>query len=170
MTVDLHLSLADPYIRFPLRVDDLLRRNETIEFEGPRLRSPSPEDMLLILCLNGAKDRWERLQRTCDVAAVLDSRRDIDPDMVLRRARELGGLKMLRVSILLAQRLMGIHVSDVLMRDTASHAAARALANDVETGLFTRSERTPGLSLSYARFYVRTRERLRDPIWFYLLS
>jgi hypothetical protein len=168
VTVDLHLALADPYIRFSMSARNLLRRSEEVKLQDVPVRTLSSEDTLLMLCLNGAKDGWARLQRTCDVAAVLQARPAIDHNLVLARAREVGAARMLRVSLLLARDLTAAHLPEPLERDLAGDAAARSIAQQVCLHLFDRREHRPELSLAYARSYVRTRERIRDRLWFYL--
>jgi hypothetical protein len=168
LTIDLHLALADPFIHFPLRTDELMRRSEWLTLNGKRLRSLSPEDTLLMLCVNGAKDCWERLQRTCDVAALLAARPDLDAAVVLSRAAQLGARRMLRVSLLLARDLAGADLPELLALDLKRDATACSIARQVQARLFDPRERRPELSSAYARFYMRTRERLRDRLWFSL--
>jgi hypothetical protein len=168
MTVDLHLRLADPYIWFPLRFDELLARGSQTELAGCRVRCLSPEDTLLMLSLNGAKDRWERLQRVSDVAAFLDTTAGLDAASVLRNARDLGALRMLHVTLLLAREISGAHLQDQLARSLDDDEAARSVARTVYAAIVRTDATPPGLSLEYARSYVRTRERLRDRLWFYL--
>jgi hypothetical protein len=168
MTVDLHLALADSYIRFPLTFDDLLRRSQWVSFQDTRVRSLSPEDIVLMLCLNGAKDGWERLQRTCDVAALLRTCPELDYRSVVMRAKKLGAVRLLRVSLLLARDLVGAEFPTFVNEDMEGDAAVHALARQVQVHLWSPRKRRPVLSWAYARSYVRTRERLRDRLWFYL--
>jgi hypothetical protein len=168
MTVDLHLALADSYIRFPLSFDELRRRSEWIPLGDSSVRHFAPEDTLLVLALNGAKDGWERLQRTCDVAALLQARPELDWRSTFVRARRLGGLRLLRVSLLLARDVLSAPLPRGVSCDLNADGAARVLARDVAVRLFVERERAPLLTWDYARSYVRTRERLRDRLWFFL--
>jgi hypothetical protein len=75
---------------------------------------------------------------------------------------------MLRISLLLARELVGVQLPSLLADQVERDAAARSIARTVAMLWGQPPRRVEGLSLAYARSYVRTRERLRDRLWFYL--
>jgi Uncharacterised nucleotidyltransferase len=165
-TLDLHLALADPDIRFTLQFEELWRRRWTATLGASRVPSMSFEDTLLVLCLNGAKDGWRVLQRVADLAALLTGCPELDAEYVVRRARRLGALRMLRVGLLLAQHLVGIELPPVLANQLEADPVAARIARRVEAQLWQPVVKPRTMSLEYARAYLATRERLRDRLWF----
>jgi hypothetical protein len=75
---------------------------------------------------------------------------------------------MLDVSLILARQLLSVRIPDRLAGPVETDTAARRVAHDVLASLVQAPQRRPEVSLAYARSYVRTRERLRDRLWFCL--
>jgi hypothetical protein len=164
--VDLHVALADPFIRYPLPTEVLLDRSESMALGGRTLRVPAAEDLLLLLALNGAKDRWERLQRLCDVAELIRSRPDVDWELARRRADRLGVRRMLEVTLWLVEELLEtVPPAPAVLRRPPDTATLR-LAGDAIERLFTADEHRPELSLAYSWAMLDARERLRDRAWY----
>jgi hypothetical protein len=93
--VELHWALTSATFFFPLNPASLWTRLETVSLLGTPVRSLAPEDLLLILCVHGAKHFWSRLGWICDVAAVLRVAPQLDWERCLAQASRLGGKRML---------------------------------------------------------------------------
>ncbi|HEX5241731.1 MAG TPA: nucleotidyltransferase family protein, partial [Tepidisphaeraceae bacterium] len=63
INVDLHWAIALREFSLQIDTDALWRRARTISFHGCPTLAMCPEDKLLVLCINGAKDCWSRLDR-----------------------------------------------------------------------------------------------------------
>jgi len=70
------------------------------------LPSLSPEDSLLVLCLHAAKHLWTRLIWIADISQTLRMP-GIDLALVIARARSLGIVRILGLSVWLAHHLLG---------------------------------------------------------------
>ena len=102
-------------------IDHLMTRAKSSEVCGREMRSLSPEDSLLALCLHAAKHLWTRLIWIVDIAQSLDTGRvnsqacqapthdsqAIDMRMVMARAQALGIRRILAISLWLSNRLLG---------------------------------------------------------------
>lgn len=108
--VDLHWAVAPRTFPFSLNTKELLERSIEAEFAGHRIRTFSREDLLLYLCMNGAKDNWSDLESVALVAEVLRSSEHLDWTALLNRARASGGRKMLRLGFLLARDIFSADV------------------------------------------------------------
>ncbi len=73
-----------------------------------RVRTLALPDLLLILCVHGAKHLWERLLWLCDVAQLLDHAPDLDWDAVLRGAKARGIERMTALGLSLTRDVMGV--------------------------------------------------------------
>src|SRR5882724_13583915 len=70
-SVDVHWDLGPGYYPFALAPEVIWGALRTIWFERRPTPFPSPECLLVTLCIHGAKHHWERLMWLCDVARLL---------------------------------------------------------------------------------------------------
>jgi hypothetical protein len=122
----------------------------------------APEDLLLYLCVHGAKHHWQRLAWIGDVAALLRTY-ELEWGRLLDQADQTGGRRMLGLGMWLAQTLLGAVCPVDVQQRLYADPAIPGLAEEVLTRLFA----TPSRSLTLAawdrpRFYLRVRERWRD--------
>ncbi len=73
-------------------------------FAGRTIRQLAPDDLLVALCVHGAKHQWERLSWVRDVAGVLTKWPDIDLDSLLVRASDKGYSRILLLSLEVVRR------------------------------------------------------------------
>lgn len=67
----------------------------------------TPEELLLVLCIHGAKHRWESLGWLVDVAELLRRGPALDWDAIARRARGLRCARRVGAGLALARDLLG---------------------------------------------------------------
>lgn len=146
---------------FLLDPERLWDRLETVSLGGDVVRHFRPEELLLILCVHGAKHAWSRLIWLCDVAALLRARPDMDWPRVLEQARETNSERMLLLGLFLAERLLGAPLPDVAARALHADPALPALAEPVTGWLFRSGDGEPG-HREKSRFHLGLRGRLRD--------
>jgi hypothetical protein len=155
--VELHWAVTPPHFSFPLETEALLARAVTVELAGVPVAAPGPEDLLLLLAMNGAKDLWTRLEPAALIAALLA--RGLDCAPVLARARTLRAERMLALGLTLAAELFGV-VPPELLRERPDPGLA-ALVREARARLLSDEGPGPGL-LEIARFRLRTREHWAD--------
>lgn len=179
--IDLHWQLAPGY--FPVQYDfrGLLDRSMAAQLGGMGYRTPAREDLLLLLCIQLAKDCWERqqrlvqLQKVCDIAEVALRTPGLDWAAMEERAASQGLSRVLDFSLTLAIALRCAPLPPGLAARVEGDRAARALARQVcaMPALAETSVPPDGNSLLDVRlrarqlaFYLRLRERQRDR-WLY---
>src|ERR1039458_5009225 len=86
-------------------MDGLFERAVNVTVASRRVKTPSPEDLLLVLAVHAAKHVWGRLIWLCDIAQIL-KREGLHWDWVQSRAREFGIERILRITLLLAKRFL----------------------------------------------------------------
>jgi hypothetical protein len=138
--VDLHLAFADPYFSFSLDAPTAFARAEAVDVGGTIVRTLGLEDLLLVLCLNGAKDCWGRLGRVCDVAELVRRHPDLEWSVAFERARSLGALRMLHLGLLLATELLDAPVPPPARGRARHDPGACQLAAEVQARLLGASE------------------------------
>lgn len=175
--VDLHWGLTPFY--FPLAVDfeAYWQRRQPVALSEKTVFSFSTEDLLLILCIQIAKDCWEReqqiehLAKVCDIAKLLETHKQLDWEQIIDRAVDLGALRMLWFGLLLARNLFGATLPEEISVKIQADSTAISLVEQVCTSLFTDADNLsiPQKSLFDIKFrlkqlifYLKMRERLVD--------
>ena len=122
MTIDLHWAImpkrsffAPP--PFPERV--------SMSLMGRPIDIFRIEDHLLLLCLHGTKDAWDRLYMISGVAALIAGHPTLDWDRLLQQARRYKSIKLLTFALFLVQNALGVRLPPLaqaqiaLLRDRA---------------------------------------------------
>jgi hypothetical protein len=123
----------------------------------------SPEDLLLVLCLHGFTHFWERLGWICDVAGLVDQRKDLDWQQVLENANALGMRRILLLGLVLATDLLDATLPLEIRKMGSGDAVVKRLAGQVQEELFLVESPSPGL-LGGAILSLNMRERKRDKL------
>jgi len=168
--IEPHWSIAGRRYPFETDYEGFWQRARMLSFNGEALRVLGTEDALLVLCLVGAKGRWQRLQMVCDVAECLRSSPDLDWSIVQAMARATGTVRILHLGLRLAAELAGAALPESLNRDILNSSAIDRLARDVVVSM-TRSRDArhflPDSPSVFSPLLFRQRERLKDR-WRYL--
>jgi hypothetical protein len=163
LIVELHWAIAPPYFGVELTIDDLLINHcEQIDMFGTTIKAPRTEMMLLLLCLNGAKDAWIALEPLCAIAELL-RRSSVDLDATLRLARRARVHRIVGVGLELARQIFGATLDQGTL--SAIHADHRvsSLVSEATVRLTSELEPEPGL-FEKARFHLHLRERSMDKV------
>lgn len=103
--VELQWNLLPHFYAIDLDIESLLDHAVNTPIGGRQLRSLSPEDLLLVLCLHAAKHLWMSLIWILDIAETMRSQ-SIDYDVLISRARALGVVRILAVSFWLKKNVL----------------------------------------------------------------
>jgi len=148
---------------FPLDTDELWERLEPICLADRKLLTLSPEDVLLILCVHGAKHLWTYLGGVCDVAELIRAHPAMNWARVLEQASLLRSERMLFLGLFLAIALLGASVPKQIEQRVLADRALALLATRVCQRLFRETGRPPG-GLESSLFHLKARERLWDGV------
>lgn len=143
--VEMHTERTFRHYPKPIPLEELFARKRQVLLDGREVPALSLEDELVLHCIHGAKDFWERLMWVSDTAAVLERHPEIGWAKARRAAAEVGAERMLHVGILLGTSLFGMKlprgISESIQQDSASHE----LCAEIQTWLPLGSYRLPGL-------------------------
>ena len=157
--LDLHWDFFPQHF-FPGGLDDYawdFRAFSCSEMVVPCFR---PEDLLLILCIHGAKHAWDRLMWICDIAKLLQAHSGLDWERVLKKANALRCERRLHLGLLLAHELLGASVPEEVMQRVETDRRAGRLAVRIAERLFCR---TRGLHDKFERDRLLT--AMHDRTW-----
>ena len=157
--VELHWGIASRFFMFPLNVDRFLGRLVPMDLMGKKVLAPAPDDLLLILCVHGAKDLWERLEWICGIAELVQAH-NINWEIVRQQAKELGAERTLFLGLQLASEIFDARLPESVVNHIASQPVIGVLAAQVSQNLLAGTP-SPGLRKKIL-FHIRTKERLVD--------
>jgi len=142
----------------------LFQRAATVTVAGHSMKTPSSEDLLLVLSAHAAKHVWGRLVWLCDIARIM-SLPSLDWIWIGSQARVLGIGRILRVSMLLAQRLLDAKIPSAAEANLSGDPGALSLVEEIQTQVAGESLYNVE-SLAYFRLMMRLRERRADRLRF----
>ena len=161
VVLDVHWDFVPRYFSVELDTNQLWDRLELITLGRKQLPTLSPEDLLLVLCLHGFTHFWERLGWICDLASLIESRKDLNWQLVLENATTLGARGILSLGLLLAGDLLDASIPPEVLKSLQPDARVKKLAEQVRDQLFTERSAPAGV-FAEAGTLVSLRERRLD--------
>ncbi|MGH7508119.1 MAG: nucleotidyltransferase domain-containing protein [Gemmatimonadales bacterium] len=168
LPVELHWAFTNGDVAFPLTLADLAPRLRRGRLGSASIPVLSDEDLLLILCVHGAKHRWDRLEWVCGVAELIRSAPQLNWAEVRAAAEESGSRRMLLLGISSAQELLAAPVPAAVLHQARADRRIDQLADEVwrllcESRPHLESAEEFG-SIRHDLFHLRLRERRRDQL------
>lgn len=165
--VDLHWRLTQRHHSFALDPERLWARAPRVSLAGRTVLSLPPEEMLLILCMHGAKHYWERLGWVCDVAELIRACPELDYKWLLTQAADLNSNRFLTVGLFLAEDFLGASLPEYVSQRVQDDPQVKPLARRARELLFSEDHSVlrDGKRLA---FYFRMKERVQDRIPYFL--
>ena len=158
--LEVQWALQPRFYAVDFDMDGLFKRAVEVTVAGRRVKTPSAEDLLLVLSVHAAKHVWGRLIWLCDIVQIV-KREKLNWDWVQSRARGFGIERMLHLTLLLANRLLGMKIplaiEPVVLADRAAQEFADEVASNLARGVSYDVE-----NISYFRLMMRLRERRAD--------
>lgn len=136
--LELHTERTLRHFGAPPDLDELARHLAVVSLSGHDIRTFSPEDTLVFLCVHGSKDFWERLVWVADVAELIASHQHFDWDRVCAFADSVRAQRILRIGLALADGLLGISLPDAIRSRVYADAVAGAIASQMRDRLLSR--------------------------------
>ena len=90
-----------------VEIDSFWERLESAVLANKTVLHFPPEDLLLILCLHGAKDKWRSLKWLCDVSELINTYPKMDWQWAIEKANSLDMEWQLCLGLCLIQELLG---------------------------------------------------------------
>ena len=141
-------------------MQELFRRAVKVAVAGHPMKTPSPEDLLLVLSAHAAKHVWGRLVWLCDLARIINLP-TLDWSRIASQAKALGIVRILRVTMLLANQLLSATIPPAAQAILPEDLVTLPLANEIQTHLVSESAYNVESS-AYFRLMMRLRERPAD--------
>lgn len=161
--LELQWKIQPKFYAIDFDMEGLFTRAATVSVAGRPVNTPCPEDLLLVLSAHAAKHVWGRLVWLCDIARLVNLPA-LNWDWIWAEANGLGMVRILRVTLLAANRLLGATIPARDQSHLDDEAASR-FADDIQTQITSEVARDVE-SLSYFHLMMRLRERPADRVRF----
>ena len=158
--LEVQWALQPRFYAVDFDVEAIFQRAVATTVAGRELRTPSAEDLALVLSAHAAKHLWTRLIWLCDFARLMELP-EVNWKWIASQARILGIVRILRVSLLLTQQLLGVALPAEIAGETAGDREAQSRAHSIGAQLIQGSS-FPVESWQYFRAELQLRERRRD--------
>lgn len=156
-----HWAFAPRTLALGIDYAALWRRTVRKSFNGRTILSLSPEDELTVLCLHGAKEKWNKLKWVVDVAEYLMRHAALDWPSLIARAEAQGIARILALGLELPRQLLDAPIPPDPATWLERQSRAADWAREIGESFFELRE--PGRSVyEFSRFHWRMRERPRD--------
>jgi len=131
IVVELHWKLSPSC---PLGLEALLPHASAFPLLDSSVPCPCPEQLLVMLCVHGAKHAWERLEWICALGGVIARHPGLQWDQARAEAEKLGVTRSLALGLLLAAKLVDAPVPDEVLA-AVDGPGAGAVATEIEANL-----------------------------------
>jgi hypothetical protein len=164
--LEIHWTIAPHFFSFPFETERLWKRTRTLRVADMEMSVPAKEDLLLMLCVHGAKDSWARLEWICAIAELIragGAKEALDWEALMREVEATGSVRMILLGLSLARELLGVELPCEILKRIDGSRALRALSDRVVRNLFRETKRASSFS-GKSLFHLRVREKLSDKI------
>jgi hypothetical protein len=143
-------------------MEALFRRAVTVTVSGQPMKTPSAEDLVLVLSAHAAKHVWGRLIWLCDLARFV-MLPNLNWNWIASQAKALGIVRILSVTMLIASWSFGVPIPDAALHAGLAEDdhEASALFCEIRSQLFSEAAYNVE-SFAYFRLMMRLRERRAD--------
>ena len=142
----------------------VFQRAIMVPVAGRSMKAPCAEDLFLILSLHAAKHVWGRLIWLSDLARIMNLS-SVNWDFIASQAKDLGVVRIMRVSLLLANSMLGAQVPAAAETALPEDSTAKSWANRIETQI-TGGTAHDTESFAYFRLMLQLRESRADRLRF----
>jgi len=169
--VELHWRFNERNASVDLPLDDVWERSTQLPLGGTMIRTLDLQDLLLYLCVHGAKHCWERLEWISCVAELIARNPGLDWPAVIQRAEEWRTVRLLHLGLWLTRRLFDTRLPKFVEERLDGDPEACRLGGSVVGWLFDKPAGTHyQLRAARYRFMLQSRERRQDQFRMILFS
>jgi hypothetical protein len=127
LMVELHWRIAPKLFAPGFGAEELWSKLNTINVKGFELKSLPVEELLMTLCVHGARHLWERLSWVTDLAAVISATHEIHWTSLLAMAKRTQTERILLVGLQLAKQLLNTQLPPEISKAIADDAMVATL-------------------------------------------
>jgi Uncharacterised nucleotidyltransferase len=161
--VDLHWGITPKTFPLAITGDQFLSRSKTITLAGYAIETFANEDLVLYLCIHGAKHYWRRLEWVAAITELVRAAEDLNWSLIVSRAAEAGSQRILCLGLLLTETLFGVELPQEVTELIKKRKALRPIA-DVLSERLRRGNAAPPNQIEMFRWNLQFMDRRSDAI------
>jgi hypothetical protein len=142
-------------------VDAMFRRPANLVVGSHSLRTLCAEDLLLVLCVHAAKHAWVQLSWLYEITQLV--KHSLNWVAIEEQSEKLGIERIVAVNFLLAHRLLGAPLPEMVEKSVRSDRAIGNLTAEILPIILDGTEFHPE-SIRYFRLMIKIRERWQDGV------
>jgi hypothetical protein len=135
MILELHTERTLRYFPLPLPVESYFQSKTAVYLDGRLIPVLSAEHEFVLISVHGGTHFWERLMWISDIAAMVHNRPELNWKNVRQSAADVGAERMVRVALLLSERLLGVRVPEEMKNEVAGDSSCSRLVDKIENWL-----------------------------------
>lgn len=165
LTIELHWGMVPAYFVLPLEMESLWERAAPFSLEkNHSVLTLSAEDLLMCLCIHGAKHVWKQLGMLVDIVKLLECRPDLDWDYIFSEYSHPDLRRMLLIGLDSAAGLLNACVPGEVLRIAAKDPVVVRLSRQIQGRIFKpKNGRAAG---QFMRFQLGLKSNWMDRIHF----
>jgi Uncharacterised nucleotidyltransferase len=138
LLVELHWRIAPKLFAPGFGAEELWSKLKTINVKGVELKSLPVEELVLTLCVHGARHLWERLSWVTDIAAVISGTDEIRWTYLLAMAKRTQTERILLVGLQLAKQLLNAQLPPEVSQAISGDAMVATLVETLTNRIYER--------------------------------
>ena len=162
VAIELHWEMSGHYLSRPMDMDFVKEGLGTFKLMNKEVQHLSSEDLLVYLCVHGAKHMWERLEWIFCVAELVRGKQNLRWDMVLSKADKLQCRRLVLHSLCLAKDMFQVAVPDNIDRLMLTETQLQDFNEKVKYFLFPLYDETQSgrIGVRLNLFQIQLRDSL----------
>jgi hypothetical protein len=164
--LEVHWKIVERLYAVPLEMDQIWDRSLPFLINDEKVKTLSPEDMVIVLCFHGFKHAWQNLRWLADLIHTISNHPDLKWHNVLVQAENLGLKRIVLLGLFLARKHGGARCGIEFENLFTSDSTMLNLASEIQLGLFPCKTLEPSVIEPF--IYLKSRERFKDKIMFLL--
>ena len=160
--VELQWAIAPRFYCVDFDMEQLWSGAGPVQLGEALLPAPAPSDLVLLLSVHAAKHAWSRLIWLVDLRELILRYPGLDWSQLLQRARRAGVLRVVLVTLLLAQQLVGARLPSAVTSQVEQDSRIPVLAGRLRQAVTTGSTEFLSPAPGHFTMILSLRERWFD--------
>ena len=160
-------SWGSQWVPIDVDIDPFWERLDSVSLAGKTVLHFPSEDLLLILCLHGAKDCLRSLKWLCDLSELIRTHPNMNWEWLIKQASKLNVERQFYLGLYLVQDLLGIKLPQKIWNRTQQpDRAVTFLATQVRQRFLENPDSPPG---KFEQFLFRFLAEGHNSVWYFYL-
>lgn len=163
--VEVHWKFIEPFFAFDYATEDVWERMQFVNICEKDVPTLASEDYLIVLASHGSKHFFERFSWVCDISRLVENT-EIDWNLVIKRAKEVGALRMVWLGLWMARETLDTKMPDEIYKQVLAEPEIQEIGKTFIENIFSEEvERQDWKEM--AKVHMRLREKRKHKMIYY---